>query len=62
MINHLLIFLLFALKELLDKVILLHEEIPKPIEEIRTDRLTRNFYNLDKIINLEYEELTLADC
>lgn len=45
----------------IEKVLLLHEEFLKPIERIRTDRLTRHLYDLDKIMRSEYGELAIKD-
>lgn len=45
----------------IEKALLLHEEFSKPTEKIRTDRLTRHFYDLDKIMESEHGELALAD-
>lgn len=45
----------------IEKVLLLHEEFAKPIDKIRTDRLTRHFYDLDKIDQSEYGESAIAD-
>lgn len=45
----------------IEKVLLLHEEFSKPIDKIRTDRLTRHLYDLDKIMKAEYGELAIAD-
>lgn len=45
----------------IEKVLLLHEEFSKPVDKIRTDRLTRHFYDLDKIMSAEYGEMAIAD-
>lgn len=45
----------------IEKVLLLHEEFLKPIERIRTDRLTRHLYDLDKIMASEYGERAIKD-
>lgn len=45
----------------IEKVLLLHEEFSKPVDKIRTDRLTRHFYDLDKIMKAEYGEMAIAD-
>lgn len=45
----------------IEKALLLHEEFSKPIDKIRTDRLTRHFYDLDKINQSEYGKLAIAD-
>jgi len=39
----------------------LHEEFSKPIERIRVDRLTRHFYDLDKMMIAGYGEQAIAD-
>lgn len=45
----------------IEKTLLLHEEFAKPIDKVRTDRLTRHFYDLDKIRQSEYGQLAIAD-
>lgn len=45
----------------IEKALLLHEEFSKPVDKIRTDRLTRHFYDLDKIMNTMYGEKAIAD-
>lgn len=45
----------------IEKVLLLHEEFLKPTEKIRTDRLTRHLYDLDRIMGAEYGEMAIAD-
>nr|WP_317632448.1 nucleotidyl transferase AbiEii/AbiGii toxin family protein [uncultured Flavobacterium sp.] len=45
----------------IEKVLLLHEEFSKPIDKIRTDRLTRHLYDLDKIMQSDYGAIALAD-
>ncbi|MGJ1365762.1 nucleotidyl transferase AbiEii/AbiGii toxin family protein [Sphingobacterium spiritivorum] len=45
----------------IEKVLLLHEEFSKPIDKIRTDRLTRHLYDLDKIMKAGYGEMAIAD-
>lgn len=45
----------------IEKALLLHEEFAKPIDKIRTDRLTRHFYDLDKIRQSEYGKRAIAD-
>ncbi|EHQ44319.1 nucleotidyl transferase AbiEii/AbiGii toxin family protein [Myroides odoratus] len=48
-------------RTLIEKVLLLHEEFSKPIENIRTDRLTRHFYDIDKIMDSEFGEQAIVD-
>lgn len=48
-------------RTLIEKALLLHEEFAKTIDKIRTDRLTRHFYDLDKIRQSEYGEQAIAD-
>lgn len=48
-------------RTLIEKVLLLHEEFSKPIENIRTDRLTRHFYDIIKIMDSEFGELAIVD-
>lgn len=45
----------------IEKALLLHEEFSKPVDKIRTDRLTRHLYDLDKIMASTYGEEALAD-
>lgn len=40
----------------LEKLFLLHEEFQKPHASIRTDRLSRHLYDLEKIMESEYEK------
>ena len=45
----------------IEKMLLLHEEFSKPVDKIRTDRLTRHLYDLDKIMKAGYGETAIAD-
>lgn len=45
----------------IEKTFLLHEEFSKPVDKIRTDRLTRHLYDLDKIMASTYGEEALAN-
>lgn len=45
----------------IEKILLLHEEFSKPLNKIRTDRLTRHLYDLDKIMDAEYGEMAIVD-
>lgn len=45
----------------IEKVLLLHEEFSKPINRIRTDRLTRHFYDLDKMMEAGFGEKAIVD-
>jgi hypothetical protein len=45
----------------IEKVLLLHEEFSKPIDKIRTDRLTRHFYDLDKMMQADFGQKAIAD-
>lgn len=45
----------------IEKVLLLHEEFSKPVDKIRTDRLTRHFYDIDRIMNTDFGEKAIAD-
>lgn len=45
----------------IEKVLLLHEEFSKPIDRIRTERLTRHLYDLDKMMVAGYGEQAIAD-
>lgn len=45
----------------IEKVLLLHEEFSKPEGKIRVNRLSRHFYDLDKIMKGEYGMQALAD-
>ncbi|WP_254050278.1 nucleotidyl transferase AbiEii/AbiGii toxin family protein [Myroides sp. N17-2] len=45
----------------IEKVLLLHEEFSKPIEKIRTERLTRHFYDLNKIMDSEFGVQAISD-
>lgn len=48
-------------RTLIEKVLLLHEEFSKPIDKIRTDRLTRHYYDLDKLMTAQYGAIALQD-
>ncbi|QIH35547.1 nucleotidyl transferase AbiEii/AbiGii toxin family protein [Sphingobacterium sp. DR205] len=45
----------------IEKVLLLHEEFSKPIDKIRTNRLTRHFYDIDKIMNTDFGAKAIED-
>ncbi len=45
----------------IEKVLLLHEEFSKPIDKIRAERLTRHFYDLDKMMQAGFGEKAIAD-
>jgi len=45
----------------IEKVLLLHEEFSKPIDKIRTDRLTRHLYDVDKMMIAGFGEQAIAD-
>jgi hypothetical protein len=45
----------------LEKVFLLHEEFQKPTDKIRTDRLSRHLYDLEKLIDTPYFQTVLSD-
>ncbi len=38
----------------IEKVLLLHEEFSKPLEAIRSERLSRHLYDLDRLMDTEY--------
>ncbi|RAV28909.1 nucleotidyl transferase AbiEii/AbiGii toxin family protein [Sinomicrobium soli] len=48
-------------KTFLEKTLLLHEEFSKPTEKIRTDRLTRHLYDLEKLMNTPHGKLAIED-
>jgi hypothetical protein len=48
-------------KTFLEKIFLLHEEFKKGIGKIRTDRLSRHLYDLEKIMDLDYGKSALSD-
>lgn len=43
----------------LEKVFLLHEELQRPIERKRVDRLSRHLYDIEKLSNTKYAEVAL---
>lgn len=45
----------------IEKALLLHEEFLKPIDKIRTDRLTRHLYDLEKLMDTEYGLKAIED-
>lgn len=49
------------IRTFIEKVLLLHEEFSKAIDRIRVDRLTRHFYDLEKMMIAGYGEQAIAD-
>lgn len=45
----------------LEKVFLLHEEFQKKEKEIRTDRLSRHMYDLERIMDTDFADSALSD-
>lgn len=45
----------------LEKIFLLHEEFQKQPEKIRTDRLSRHLYDIEKLMHTKYAEIALTD-
>lgn len=45
----------------IEKTLLLHEEFIKPLNKIRTDRLTRHLYDLEKIMDTAYGLAAVKD-
>lgn len=45
----------------LEKVFLLHEEFQKPTDKIRTDRLSRHLYDLEKLIDTPFFQTAISD-
>ena len=45
----------------LEKVFLLHEEFQKSTAKIRTDRLSRHLYDLEKLMNTPYFKTAISD-
>lgn len=45
----------------IEKVLLLHEEFRKPKDKIRTNHLTRHFYDLEKLMDTTYGKDALRD-
>lgn len=41
-------------KTFIEKTLLLHEEFTKPFDKIRTERLTRHLYDLERIMDTDY--------
>lgn len=48
-------------KTFIEKTLLLHEEFTKPPERIRTERLTRHLYDLEKIMDTNYGKEAVND-
>ena len=44
----------------LEKIFLLHEEFQKPHDKIRVDRLSRHLYDIEKMMDTEYEKKALS--
>ena len=45
----------------IEKVLLLHEEFSKPTQKIRTHRLTRHLYDLEKMMDTEHGKEAVKD-
>jgi len=45
----------------LEKAFLLHEEFQKPTEKIRSERMTRHLYDLEKLMDTEYAKEALSN-
>jgi predicted nucleotidyltransferase component of viral defense system len=45
----------------LEKIFLLHEEFQKPSDRMRIDRLSRHLYDIEKIMDTEFEGKALTD-
>lgn len=45
----------------IEKVLLLHEEFSKPIATIRSERLSRHLYDLDRLMDTEYATKAYSD-
>src|SRR5690606_36412913 len=45
----------------LEKIFLLHEEFSKEVEKIRTDRMSRHLYDLDRIMDTQYGKQAIED-
>jgi hypothetical protein len=45
----------------LEKVFLLHEEFQKPADKIRTDRLSRHLYDLERLTDTPYFQIAITD-
>ncbi|MDD5363084.1 MAG: nucleotidyl transferase AbiEii/AbiGii toxin family protein [Ignavibacteria bacterium] len=45
----------------LEKIFLIHEEFQQAHDKIKTDRLSRHFYDIEKLIDTEYAETAFKD-
>ena len=45
----------------LEKVMLIHEEFAKPIAEVRTERMSRHLYDLERMMQTDIMDKALAD-
>ena len=45
----------------LEKVMLIHEEFAKPIAEVRTERMSRHLYDLERMMRTDIMDKALAD-
>jgi hypothetical protein len=45
----------------LEKIFLLHEEFQRKIDEVKVDRRSRHFYDLEKLMDTEYAHKALSD-
>ncbi|MBN9293726.1 MAG: nucleotidyl transferase AbiEii/AbiGii toxin family protein [Flavobacteriia bacterium] len=49
------------IRTFIEKTLLLHEEFSKPTDKIRTDRLTRHLYDLEKMMDTEHGITAITD-
>lgn len=49
------------IRTFIEKTLLLHEEFSKPTDKIRTDRLTRHLYDLEKMMDTEHGIAAITD-
>jgi hypothetical protein len=45
----------------LEKLFLLHEEFQRPIDKIKLERRSRHLYDIEKMMNTEFEKIALSD-
>jgi len=45
----------------LEKIFLLHEEFQKPADKIRVDRLSRHFYDIERLMDTTYAKIAMTD-
>jgi len=48
-------------RTLLEKIFLLHEEFQKPIDKVRTDRMSRHLYDIERLMSTDFLNIALSN-